>query len=187
MSLSNNRFGGLSADGWLSAAERIESPNHDERPPGTMIDLVVLHAISLPPGEFGGGSVEAFFSNRLDPAGHPYFATIADRRVSAHFFIRRDGSVVQCVSCLRRAWHAGISCWRGRECCNDFSLGIEIEGDDYSDFAAAQYLSLEYLLECLRIEYPIKSVVGHADIAPGRKTDPGPHFDWHAIAASMVR
>lgn len=187
MSLPSNLFETLSADGWLAAAERIESPNQDERPPGTTIDLIVLHAISLPPGKFGGGAVEAFFSNRLNPAGHPYFATIADRRVSAHFFIRRDGSVIQCVSCLRRAWHAGASCWRGRERCNDFSLGIEIEGDDCSDFDAAQYLALDGLLARLRIEYPIESIVGHADIAPGRKTDPGPHFDWHAIAAAAMR
>lgn len=185
MSLPSNTIQDLSADGWLTAAERIESPNHDERPPGATIDLVVLHAISLPPGKFGGGSVEAFFTNRLDPAGHPYFAMVAARRVSAHFFIRRDGSVAQCVSCLQRAWHAGISCWHGRGRCNDFSLGIEIEGDDYSDFAAAQYLALRGLLARLRIEYPIKSVVGHADIAPGRKTDPGPHFDWQAIASAM--
>jgi AmpD protein len=187
MSPSSNPFKELSADGWLAAAERIESPNHDERPSGATIDLVVLHAISLPPGKFGDGSVESFFTNRLDPAGHPYFAAIAARRVSAHFFIRRDGTVVQFVSCLRRAWHAGISCWRGRECCNDFSLGIEIEGDDYSDFVAAQYRALEGLLTRLRSEYPILSIVGHADIAPGRKTDPGPHFDWHAIAALAMR
>jgi AmpD protein len=187
MSPPSNTFQEHSGDGWLAGTVRIESPNHDERPPGTTINLIVLHAISLPPGKFGGSSVEAFFTNRLDPAGDPYFATIAARQVSAHFFIRRDGSVVQFVSCLQRAWHAGISCWRGRERCNDFSLGIEIEGDDNSDFAAMQYLSLEVLLKRLRFEYPIEFIVGHADIAPGRKTDPGPHFDWHAIAASVMR
>lgn len=183
MSPANNLLQVLSADGWLAAAERMESPNQDERPAGATIDLVVLHAISLPPGKYGDGSVEAFFTNRLDPASHPYFAVIAGSKVSAHFFIRRDGKVVQFVSCLRRAWHAGISCWRGRERCNDFSIGIEIEGDDYNEFAAAQYRSLEDLVRCLRSEYPIQSIVGHADIAPGRKTDPGPHFDWQMIAA----
>lgn len=187
MSLPTNTLRDLSAEGWLAAAERIESPNHDERPPDTTIDLIVLHAISLPPGQFGGSAVEAFFTNQLDAVGHPYFATIAARRVSAHFLVRRDGSVVQFVSCLRRAWHAGISCWRGRERCNDFSLGIEIEGDDFSDFTAAQYLALEGLLARLRVEYPIEAIVGHADIAPGRKTDPGPHFNWHAITPVAMR
>lgn len=171
----------LSADGWLAETERAESPNHDERPPGIAISLIVIHAISLPPGEFGGEAVEAFFTNRLDPAGHPYFAAIASRRVSAHFFVRRDGAVVQFVSCLRRAWHAGVSCWRGRERCNDFSIGIELEGDDDSDFADEQYRSLASLLDRLCSAFPIEAIAGHADIAPARKSDPGPHFDWSRI------
>jgi AmpD protein len=172
----------VDAAGWLTAAERTESPNHDARPPNTAICLVVIHAISLPPGEFGGAAVSDFFTNRLDPAVHPYFATIATQRVSAHFFIRRDGRLIQFVSCLERAWHAGISCWQGRERCNDFSLGIELEGDDHSDYTTQQYQALKCLLAALRQQFPIEAVVGHADIAAGRKTDPGPHFDWLQIA-----
>lgn len=168
--------------GWLNAARRVSSPNCDERPTGTAIDLVVVHAISLPPGEFGGSAVEAFFTNRLDPEAHPYFRSIAGQRVSAHFFIRRDGSVVQFVSCLQRAWHAGVSCWRGRERCNDFSLGIELEGDDHTDYSAEQYASLNRLNASLRERFSsLRAVAGHADIAPGRKCDPGPHFDWSCV------
>lgn len=172
------------AAGWLSGAEWIPSPNCDARPAGERIRLIVIHAISLPPGEFGGEAVIDFFTNHLDPAAHAYFATIADRRVSAHFFVRRDGRLVQCVSCLDRAWHAGISCWFGRERCNDISLGIELEGDDFSPFAPAQYVTLNALIVALRERYPIEACVGHADIAPGRKTDPGPWFDWSCIASS---
>jgi len=168
----------LGADGWMAGVVRRDSPNHDARPPGTPIRLTILHAISLPPGEFGGQAVDALFLNRLDPAAHPYFATIAARRVSAHFFIRRDGSVTQYVSCLRRAWHAGASCWHGRERCNDFSIGIEMEGDDRVDFDARQYDALHRLLALLAQAFPIEEVVGHADVAAGRKTDPGPRFDW---------
>lgn len=168
-------------DGWLSGADRILSPNHDARPAGQQIRLIVIHAISLPPGEFSGDAVTALFTNRLDPAGHPYFAAIVGSRVSAHFFIRRDGRLIQFVSCLRRAWHAGVSCWRANERCNDFSLGIELEGDDHTDFAVAQYRALESLIPALRERFPIEAIVGHADIAPGRKTDPGPHFDWSRL------
>ncbi len=175
--------GDIAADGWLSGAERIPSPNRDARPPGAAIRLIVIHAISLPPGEFGGEAVAALFTNRLDPAAHPYFVTLAGRRVSAHFFIRRDGRHCQFVSCLERAWHAGASCWQGDERCNDFSIGIELEGDDRTDFTEAQYRVLTELLAALRRRYPIEAVVGHADVAPGRKTDPGPHFDWWRIAA----
>lgn len=174
----------VDADGWLTRTERIPSPNCDARPSGARIRLIVIHAISLPPGEFGGEAVIDFFSNRLDPVAHPYFATIADRRVSAHFFIRRDGRLVQCVSCLERAWHAGISCWRSHERCNDIALGIELEGDDSSPFAPAQYMTLNALIAALRARFPIEACVGHADIAPGRKTDPGPWFDWSCIASS---
>lgn len=168
-------------DGWLPHIERIDSSNCDARPPGEAICLIVIHAISLPPGEFGGDDVIDFFTNRLDPAGHPYFAGIAGRRVSAHFLVRRDGKAIQFVSCLNRAWHAGLSCWQGKQRCNDFSLGIELEGDDHSNFTAAQYRALAVLLATLRRSFPIKAVVGHADIAPGRKTDPGPYFDWSRI------
>lgn len=182
MTSPSNPGWSVNAAGWLAAAERTESPNHDGRPLETAICLVVIHAISLPPGQFGGAAVSDFFTNRLDAAAHPYFATIAAQRVSAHFFIRRDGHLIQFVSCRERAWHAGNSCWQARERCNDFSLGIELEGDDCSDFAAQQYQTLKRLLQALRRQFPIEAVVGHADIAPGRKTDPGPHFDWSQIA-----
>ncbi len=172
----------LDAAGWLPAAARIDSPNRDRRLPGASVRLVVIHAISLPPGEFGGNAVTELFTNRLDPAGHPYYASLAGWRLSTHFFIRRSGVLLQFVSCLERAWHAGVSCWRGEQRCNDYSLGIELEGDDYSDYAVAQYVTLQRLLAALRLRYPLEAIVGHADIAPGRKTDPGPHFDWTAIA-----
>jgi AmpD protein len=175
-------LGPIDQAGWLRGAQRIPSPNHDARPSGTLVNLLVIHAISLPPGEYGGDAVTDFFTNRLDPAAHPYFATIADRRVSAHFFIRRDGRLVQFVSCAARAWHAGASCWRGRERCNDFSLGVELEGDDCSAYADAQYATLNALIVALRERFPLAACAGHGDIAPGRKTDPGPHFDWTRIA-----
>lgn len=172
----------VDAAGWLDGAERIDSPNHDARPAGVAVSLIVIHAISLPPGQFGGNAIAEFFTNRLVATAHPYFAAIADRRVSAHFLIRREGAVAQFVACEARAWHAGISCWRGAERCNDFSVGIELEGDDSSDFTMAQYAALKRLLAALRQRYPDVAVAGHADIAPGRKTDPGPHFDWDRIA-----
>lgn len=172
----------VAEDGWLETACRIESPNHDARPDGALVDLVVVHAISLPPGEFGGEAITRLFTNRLDPAGHPYFAAIAALRVSAHFLIRRDGDLIQYVSCARRAWHAGESAWNGRTRCNDFSIGIELEGCDEQAFTDAQYLRLGSLLGALRERYPIADVVGHSDIAPGRKTDPGPRFDWSRLA-----
>lgn len=172
----------MDAAGWLSGVERIDSPNHDARPPGTALSLIVIHAISLPPGQFGGNAVTELFTNRLDPTAHPYFAQIAAQRVSAHFLICRDGSIRQFVSCRERAWHAGVSCWQGRACCNDFSLGIEIEGDDQTDFAQSQYLALQRLLAQLRQQFPFAVIAGHADIAPGRKTDPGPRFDWTFLA-----
>ena len=152
--------------------------NCDERPAGELPSLVVVHAISLPPDRFGGPGVEQLFTNRLDPAGHPYFATIAGLEVSAHFFIRRDGEVVQFVSCDDRAWHAGRSTWGSRDNCNDYSIGIELEGCDDRPFEPAQYDRLWRLLEALGRHYPITGVAGHSHIAPGRKTDPGPHFDW---------
>lgn len=177
----NDLCGDVDAAGWLSGIDRGDSPNHDERPPGTPVRLIVLHAISLPPGEFGGTAVAEFFTNRLDSSAHPYYAGIAGRRVSAHFFIGRDGMTVQFVSCLRRAWHAGVSCWRGRERCNDYSLGIEIEGDDLTAFDSRQYAALDRLLAVLCRHFPIEAIVAHADVAPGRKTDPGPRFDWSRV------
>lgn len=168
----------VGADGWLSGVRRVPSPNFDRRPPHAAIELLVIHNISLPPGEFGGGAVEQLFTNTLDVGGHPYYAQLRDLKVSAHFFIRRGGEIVQFVSCHRRAWHAGASRWRGRERCNDFSVGIELEGSDHEAFTAPQYVALAGLTRRLRRAYPIREIVGHADIAPGRKTDPGPYFDW---------
>jgi len=167
--------------GWLSAARRLPSPNCDERPADETVRLVVIHAISLPPGEFGGPEIIQLFTNCLDLATHPYFREIRDLRVSAHFLVRRDGELIQFVSCSRRAWHAGVSNWLGRENCNDFSIGIEVEGCDQLAFEDAQYLALNRLLAELRHHYLIEAVVGHDDIAPGRKTDPGPCFDWHRV------
>ena len=173
----------IDSNGVLDAARFIASPNCDARPIAADIALIVIHNISLPPEEFGGAGVLELFTNRLDPQGHPYYATIADLKVSAHFFIRRDGELIQFVACTQRAWHAGVSCWRGRERCNDFSLGIELEGSDTTPFTEAQYMTLNALLRTLRAAYPIQDVVGHSDIAPGRKTDPGPYFDWGKLAA----
>ncbi len=168
-------------DGWLPAARRLPSPNCDERPADAAISLVVVHAISLPPGEFGGPGILELFANRLDPAAHPYYRQIEGLRVSAHFLIRRDGELIQFVPCRQRAWHAGVSSWRGRTACNDFSIGIELEGSDDVAFEDAQYERLGSLLAELRQRYPIEAVTGHSDIAPGRKTDPGPHFQWHRV------
>ena len=170
--------------GWFSDARRIASPNHDERPPGESISLIVVHAISLPPSQFGSDDIVRLFTNRLDPDAHPYFAQISTLRVSAHFLIRRGGELIQFVSCLQRAWHAGISSWDGRERCNDFSIGIELEGCDEQPFEDAQYARLVELTKVLRVLYPIRSIVGHCDIAAGRKTDPGPCFDWQRVALS---
>ena len=174
----SNPAAAFDAAGLLAEADFIASPNCDERPPGAEITLAVVHAISLPPGEFGGNGVERFFTNRLDPTEHPYYATIQALRVSAHFYVRRDGHVVQFVPCAKRAWHAGVSSWLGRECCNDFSVGIELEGCDELPFEVAQYQALAYLVDALARRYPLRDVAGHADVAPGRKTDPGPCFDW---------
>jgi AmpD protein len=167
----------IDARGWLDVAEHLVSPNCDERP-GSAIDLLVIHNISLPPGEFGGEAVHQFFTNQLDVDAHAYFTVIADLKVSSHFFIRRDGVVAQFVPCQLRAWHAGASCWQGRSRCNDFSIGIELEGTDYTPFSDAQYASLVELTQLLCAKYSIRGIAGHSDIAPLRKTDPGPHFDW---------
>jgi len=175
----------MDAQGWIHGLTRIPSPNFDPRPDGCGIDLIVVHAISLPPEQFGGPGIEQLFTNTLDPAVHPYFATIADLRVSAHLLIRRDGEVIQFVPLGARAWHAGASRWDGRERCNDFSIGIELEGSDTQPFMAVQVQRLAELITLIRRHYPIKGVAGHSDIAPGRKTDPGPHFDWSGLAAAL--
>ncbi len=171
----------ITEDGLLEGARFISSPNCDARPADACVELIVIHNISLPPGGFGGPGVVDLFLNRLDPAGHPYYADIAHLRVSAHFFIRRDGEIIQFVACAQRAWHAGVSQWRGRERCNDFSVGIELEGTDEMPFEDGQYGGLLRLIEALKARYPIVAVTGHADVAPGRKTDPGPAFDWKRI------
>ncbi len=169
----------LDAGGWISGVRQIASPNHDWRSPGAAVDLLVIHNISLPPGEFGGDAIIRLFTNTLDTTLHPYYAQLQGMKVSAHFLIRRDGEIIQFVACGKRAWHAGVSSWRGRERCNDFSIGIELEGDDFQPFAELQYAALARLTRKLCGKYPISSIAGHSDIAPQRKTDPGPHFDWH--------
>jgi AmpD protein len=166
---------------WLPGLEQRPSPNADERPPGCEVDLLVIHNISLPPGEFGGGYISDLFLNRLDADAHPYFAAIAGLRVSAHLLVRRDGQALQFVALDRRAWHAGLSRFCGREACNDFSVGIELEGSDDTPFSAAQYATLSELTATVQRLFPAigdDRIVGHSDIAPGRKTDPGPCFDW---------
>lgn len=154
------------------------SPNCDERPDDSDVRLVVIHAISLPPDRFGGSGVDQLFTNTLDPQAHPYYVGIHHLRVSAHFFIRRTGELIQFVDPAMRAWHAGVSSWRVRERCNDFSIGIELEGCDTLPFEAAQYEVLADLLAELCERFPIEGITGHSDIAPGRKTDPGPFFSW---------
>jgi AmpD protein len=168
----------IDAAGRASLARQVRSPNRDARPAGEVVTLIVVHGISLPPGVFGGDAIERLFTNRLDPAAHPYFASIAALRVSAHFLIRRDGRLVQFVPCGERAWHAGESAWKGRVRCNDFSVGIELEGADDVPYAPAQYAMLARLVRALWRRFPGADVAGHSDIAPGRKTDPGPAFDW---------
>jgi N-acetyl-anhydromuramoyl-L-alanine amidase len=167
--------------GVVPAFRQVPSPNCDARPAGVAIELIVIHNISLPPGEFGGDAVERLFTNTLDCDSHPYYGGLRGVRVSAHFLLRRDGSPTQFVACGRRAWHAGESSWRGRTACNDFSIGIELEGSDELPFAEAQYAALKDLLSALKARYPIAGIAGHCDIAPSRKTDPGPHFDWPRV------
>lgn len=165
-------------DGWLEHARAVPSPNYGPRPHGALIDLLVLHSISLPPGQYGGPEIEQLFGNRLDWDAHPYFEGLRGLEVSSHFLIRRDGALLQFVSCDDRAWHAGRSCWRGRENCNDDSIGIELEGLEGLHFEPAQYRTLADLCQALTRRYPIMHVAGHEHIAPGRKLDPGPGFDW---------
>ncbi|HSB48452.1 MAG TPA: 1,6-anhydro-N-acetylmuramyl-L-alanine amidase AmpD [Burkholderiales bacterium] len=175
----------IDARGRAAGVLFVSSPNCDARPAGCAIDLLVIHHISLPPGEFGGPGIVALFTNLLDPAAHPYYATVAGMRVSAHFLIRRDGRLVQFVPCGLRAWHAGESSWKGRAQCNDYSVGVELEGTGEAPFTAAQYRQLARLTHALKARYPIRDIVGHSDIAPGRKTDPGPYFDWTRFRAML--
>lgn len=167
--------------GWLSSARRVSSPNANARPVDTSVNLLVIHNISLPPEQFENGYIEQFFTNQLESTAHPYFAEIADMAVSAHLLITRSGEVIQFVPFSERAWHAGQSCFRGRDNCNDFSIGIELEGADAIAYTDAQYTILARVAACLMVEYPeitLDAIVGHSDIAPGRKTDPGASFDW---------
>lgn len=164
--------------GWCDEALRMDSPNQNERPVNQPIDLLVIHNISLPPGEFGGPYIADLFLNRLNCDAHPFFDQLRVLRVSSHFLIRRNGDLVQFVSADRRAWHAGVSSYRGRTGCNDFSIGIEVEGTDDKPFMPAQYDKLVALTIALCHRYPLQAVTGHQHIAPGRKTDPGPFFDW---------
>jgi len=175
----------MNSGGWLEGVRLVESPNCDERPAGTEISLLVVHSISLPPGEYGGDAIERFFTNRLDARAHPYFQEIAGMRVSAHFLVRRDGELVQFVPVSKRAWHAGASSWRGRSACNDFSVGVELEGTDDGAFDAAQYRSLDELVRRLRRALPLRDIAAHSDVAPGRKTDPGAGFAWAPFLARL--
>jgi N-acetyl-anhydromuramoyl-L-alanine amidase len=175
----------MNAQGWLSGVRRVPSPNHDARTPGTSIELLVIHNISLPPNVYSGDAIERFFTNVLDHSEHPYYEQLKGIRVSSHFLVRRDGQVVQFVPCNKRAWHAGVSSWRGRSRCNDFSIGIELEGSDFEPFTERQYSVLARLTRRLKRVYPISDIVGHSDIAPERKTDPGPFFDWEKYAAQL--
>ena len=167
--------------GWWTPAQARPSPNHGERPAGTLPWLVVLHSISLPPGVYGGDAIERLFTNRLDTRAHPCFEQLEGLQVSAHFVIRRGGRIQQYVDCDRRAWHAGRSCWRGIDNCNDHSIGIELEGLEGQRFDARQYPALARLLRSLALRYPLREVVGHEHVAPGRKRDPGPGFDWPGL------
>ncbi len=167
--------------GWLSAARACPSPNFGPRPAGVMVDLVVIHSISLPPGQYGGDAIERLFTNRLDWDAHSYYGEIRGLQVSAHFVVRRDGELLQFVSCDQRAWHAGRSTWRGRENCNDYAIGIELEGLEGETFDMVQYDVLAALLKQLAMLYPLQNVVGHEHVAPGRKLDPGPGFEWRRL------
>jgi N-acetyl-anhydromuramoyl-L-alanine amidase len=171
------------SQGWCSDARRVPSPNFGARPEGMRADLALIHSISLPPGQFGGDEIERLFTNQLDWTAHPYFETIRGVQVSSHFLIRRSGELVQFVSCDERAWHAGASCWKGRSNCNDFSVGIELEGLVGGQFEPPQYQRLHELLAQLISAYPISMVAGHEHVAPGRKCDPGPGFDWPRLRA----
>ena len=175
----------VDAEGWLPAVRQLRSPHVDERPIGTTIDLVVIHHISLPPGEFGGDSIERLFMGTLDATAHSAFEQLAGVRVSAHFLIRRDGSITQFAACGARSWHAGESRFLERERCNDFSIGIELEGTGDIPYDAAQYHALVRLIHSLERAYPLVWIAGHSDISPGRKTDPGASFDWNRLHTGL--
>ena len=175
-------------NGWLTGVRRIASPNFDERPDGTSIDLLVIHGISLPPGEFGGGWIDALFGNCLDSSVHPYFREIDGLQVSSHLVIYRTGEICQFVPFHMRAWHAGESCFEGRSCCNNFSIGIELEGCDDIPYEDEQYDALAAVIKTLMAHYPAitpERITGHSDIAPERKTDPGQSFDWDRVYKAL--
>ncbi|NJN39959.1 MAG: 1,6-anhydro-N-acetylmuramyl-L-alanine amidase AmpD [Gammaproteobacteria bacterium] len=176
----------VDAQGIASGARFVASPNFDARPTGVAVSLLVLHNISLPPGVFGGPAIIDLFRGALDHRAHPYYAGLRGLRVAAHFLIRRDGELIQFVACARRAWHAGNSQWRGRSRCNDFSIGVELEGTDAIAYESRQYAQLVRLTRALRARYPLSDIVGHADVAPGRKSDPGPSFDWACYRADLA-
>tara|TARA_B100000780_G_scaffold272462_1_gene234731 strand:- start:490 stop:1056 length:567 start_codon:yes stop_codon:yes gene_type:complete len=172
--------------GFIENIKKVQSPNFDNRPDNTKIDLLVIHNISLPPNQFGGHYVEDFFQNKLDLKKHSYFETIKDLKVSSHFLINRSGEITQFVSCDKRAWHAGESSWKKIKNCNDYSIGIELEGNDLEPFEDNQYMKLINLIKCLSNDYPISDIVGHNQIAPQRKTDPGPFFNWDLINLEKI-
>lgn len=172
-------------EGWYRLSRRMTSPNYGPRPPETQIDLIVLHSISLPPGKYGGEEVQQLFSNQLDCEQHPYFKSIQGLQVSAHFYIRRDGQLIQFVSCNDRAWHAGASCYRGKNNCNDYSIGIELEGTEGDSFENSQYKTLTSLCVAILQHYPIMDIAGHQHVAPGRKSDPGEGFNWSLLQQSV--
>jgi len=172
--------------GWIPEARRVPSPNFGPRPGGTEVSLAVIHSISLPPGKYGGDEIERLFTNRLDWDAHPYYQQIRGATVSSHFLIRRDGELLQFVSCEDRAWHAGRSSWQGRENCNDYSIGIELEGLEGELFETEQYAVLAALLQALAQRYPLQAVAGHEHVAPGRKIDPGPGFDWQQLKTLLA-
>lgn len=179
----------ISPDGWVAQIRHAISPNHDDRPENTDVSLLVIHNISLPPDNFEQDWIVDFFTNQLDPKADPYFETIADLKVSAHFLIRRDGELIQFVSTEKRAWHAGQSCFEDQHRCNDFSIGIELEGSDHQPFTENQYQQLVRLTATLQNKYPaitLNRITGHSDIAPGRKTDPGPFFDWSLYRQKLI-
>ena len=177
----------LGPDGRVAQACYLASPNCDRRPRGAAVSLLVLHSISLPPGQFGGDAIERLFTNRLDPGAHPSFRELVHLKVSAHFLVRRDGALQQFVPVHRRAWHAGLSRWRAAERCNDTSIGVELEGSDAAPFSAAQYRCLAALARALAVRWPLRACAAHSDVAPGRKTDPGAHFDWARWLAALAR
>ena len=177
----------LDTQGMLAGATQIASPNFDERPEGALVTLMVIHGISLPPEEFGGEAIQQLFTNTLDCTAHPFYRELRGIRVSAHFLIRRDGEIVQFVPCNKRAWHAGLSHWAGYDNCNDFSIGVELEGADTIAYTDIQYRQLAELTDSLLPSYPIRDIVGHSDVAPVRKTDPGPAFEWSHLRLLLAR